>query len=383
VEATPIVESSYSRMYVSLCSDFPNPSPSSNPYSVAVLYCQPCFYDSLICIISIDGGINFSNHHIVAVPYCDIRKVNLSYGYSPSWNTGRFYAVWDEFPDTSAVQGHIYTARSISDVSSGFTIPLCIDSLDPSMINKCRNPVIATQFDNLNNDSLNLTSVILCEKYSSSTNSYDISGAYNKKAANTNDYIPFNLANTSNNEMQPDIAFNPGDTSFIVTYYNKELHQLPFLMNSQNLTNPNSWDVITPQYNDSPDIDDPEPMIAVNDSLNSGMTVWIKSSGSDNGVALFDAQYSIYTGISEINFGSLARSIWIYPNPAAEKITVELTSATLDGNLTIVNIEGQQLITRQINELRTQIDISTLPGGVYFVRLTNDKTVEVGKFVKE
>jgi hypothetical protein len=46
-------------------------------------------------------------------------------------------------------------------------------------------------------------------------------------------------------------------------------------------------------------------------------------------------------------------------------------------------MEGQQLITRQLTEPKTQIDISNLPSGVYFVRVTNDKTVEVGKITKE
>ena len=56
---------------------------------------------------------------------------------------------------------------------------------------------------------------------------------------------------------------------------------------------------------------------------------------------------------------------------------------TQSGNLAIVNMEGQQLVTRQITKLKTQIDISSLPSGVYCVRLTNDKTVEVGKFIKK
>jgi len=30
-----------------------------------------------------------------------------------------------------------------------------------------------------------------------------------------------------------------------------------------------------------------------------------------------------------------------------------------------------------------QIDISNLPSGVYFVRLTNDNTVAVGKIIKD
>jgi len=48
-----------------------------------------------------------------------------------------------------------------------------------------------------------------------------------------------------------------------------------------------------------------------------------------------------------------------------------------------MNVNGQQLITRHITEPKTVIDISSLPSGVYFVRLTGDKTVEVGKIIKE
>jgi hypothetical protein len=47
-----------------------------------------------------------------------------------------------------------------------------------------------------------------------------------------------------------------------------------------------------------------------------------------------------------------------------------------------MNLNGQQLITRQITEPKTQLDISNLPSGVYFVRLMDDKTVRVVKFVK-
>jgi hypothetical protein len=55
----------------------------------------------------------------------------------------------------------------------------------------------------------------------------------------------------------------------------------------------------------------------------------------------------------------------------------------MENSLVIVNIEGQQLITRQITEPKTHVDINSLPSGVYFVRVTNEKTVEVGKFVKQ
>jgi hypothetical protein len=88
---------------------------------------------------------------------------------------------------------------------------------------------------------------------------------------------------------------------------------------------------------------------------------------------------SVYVGINEPQESKLL----LYPNPATDKITIKLSGMTQGGNLTIVDIEGQQLITRQITEPKTHVDINSLPSGVYFVRVTNEKTVEVGKFVKQ
>ncbi len=71
-----------------------------------------------------------------------------------------------------------------------------------------------------------------------------------------------------------------------------------------------------------------------------------------------------------------------YPNPANDKITIETSPSPVISQLSIMNLDGQEVLTRQINQTKTQIDISSLPSGVYFVRVTNDKTVEVGKFIK-
>ena len=57
--------------------------------------------------------------------------------------------------------------------------------------------------------------------------------------------------------------------------------------------------------------------------------------------------------------------------------------STTNGQLSILSLNSQQLITCQLTEPITQIDISTLPSGVYFVRVTGERTVQVGKFVKQ
>ncbi len=85
----------------------------------------------------------------------------------------------------------------------------------------------------------------------------------------------------------------------------------------------------------------------------------------------------ITTGIKEQTSSRFA----IYPNPASDKITVE-TSATSSKNiLTVLNIHGQQLLSRPITGPKTQLDISGLSAGMYFLRLIGDTSFTTGKFI--
>jgi len=70
----------------------------------------------------------------------------------------------------------------------------------------------------------------------------------------------------------------------------------------------------------------------------------------------------------------------ISPNPASTHITIE---TPYQGQISIFNLHGQELICRQITESKTVIDISTLPSGVYLVKVTGERAVQVGKFVKQ
>ena len=73
----------------------------------------------------------------------------------------------------------------------------------------------------------------------------------------------------------------------------------------------------------------------------------------------------------------------IYPNPVSDFLTIEISAFTTPGSLSITSLNGQELIKRQITEPKTQIDIANLPCGIYFVRLTGDKMVQMQKFVKQ
>jgi hypothetical protein len=74
---------------------------------------------------------------------------------------------------------------------------------------------------------------------------------------------------------------------------------------------------------------------------------------------------------------------FITPNPSNGYITI--LSPIINGKtqLSIFNVSGEKVIERQLTNDETQIDISALPRGVYFVMVQNEKMVEVGKMVKE
>jgi hypothetical protein len=77
--------------------------------------------------------------------------------------------------------------------------------------------------------------------------------------------------------------------------------------------------------------------------------------------------------------------IKIYPNPANDKITIEIKSQNIANRslLSIYNIQGQLMFDKPIFQRSTNIDISTLARGVYIVKLTTNKNIEVSRFVKE
>jgi hypothetical protein len=89
--------------------------------------------------------------------------------------------------------------------------------------------------------------------------------------------------------------------------------------------------------------------------------------------------YNAPVGINEIQESGLS----LYPNPASKVITIEITGEFIKSHLSITNIEGQELIAQAISESKTQLDISRLPNGVYFVRLANDKSIKNGKIIKQ
>jgi hypothetical protein len=93
-----------------------------------------------------------------------------------------------------------------------------------------------------------------------------------------------------------------------------------------------------------------------------------------------EVEAACLTTVEEIKTGN---ELTIIPNPSNDNITISSYAITGNTQLSIVNVSGEKVIERQLIENETQLDISALPRGVYFVRLQNEKIVEIGKMVKE
>jgi photosystem II stability/assembly factor-like uncharacterized protein len=70
----------------------------------------------------------------------------------------------------------------------------------------------------------------------------------------------------------------------------------------------------------------------------------------------------------------------IFPNPTSTAITIETPSK---GLLSILNLNGQELLQQEITQPVTTIDVSTLPSGIYVVKVVGEKGVRVEKFIKQ
>jgi hypothetical protein len=73
----------------------------------------------------------------------------------------------------------------------------------------------------------------------------------------------------------------------------------------------------------------------------------------------------------------------IYPNPSSKSITIELPGPAPEFPISIFNFSGMEVITQQASGSSTDLDISTLPAGIYIVRVVDESSVLVGKFVKQ
>jgi len=70
----------------------------------------------------------------------------------------------------------------------------------------------------------------------------------------------------------------------------------------------------------------------------------------------------------------------IYPNPA--NVLLNINTSRNDYDITIFNLIGQSILSKNANDGMQRIDVGTLPSGVYIIEMRSDEFVETQKFIK-
>ena len=112
-------------------------------------------------------------------------------------------------------------------------------------------------------------------------------------------------------------------------------------------------------------------------AFNSSGDPFVAFSDGANNYEATVMYYNVTAGIDVKQQPQLS----VYPNPARDKITIGSSEIPVNGQLSILDISGKELLQQPINGQKTVIDISSLPGGVYIVKLTGSGSVQEGKLI--
>jgi hypothetical protein len=82
-----------------------------------------------------------------------------------------------------------------------------------------------------------------------------------------------------------------------------------------------------------------------------------------------------FTGISEYELGSIE----LYPNPSTENITISVNEMFLAYPIRIMDQAGRVVIKSEVVALETEIDITKLESGIYYVKIGDLKAEKLVK----
>ncbi len=373
-----------------IATDYLTPSPGTSPYSVGMLfsvYDNIHHRDSVVFCSTRTGGVPIDNRKVLMVSSTRrFKNVSLAYGYSPTFNTGKYYAAWEDREDLVHSTGHIYTSHSDPGINGAFTTPVCLDCGDVSYDNQCSNPSIACQNDAADNDSANMSSVVLFQNRTS-TNAYDIGGFYNLKSATTSSFHKINVAATAHNEIQPDVTFNHFDKYFYMTAYDSTSQKLVCLKKEFNFADPNHWETVSSGYNDAANLKAPWPKVITSEDQQKPAFAWNAERTNGNGMSMFDAEYSTYTGISANNESGNARLLGVFPNPCNKEATIGFELKQPETvTITFTTVYGQPLPVGSsqaypVGKHSILLDAGRLTAGTYLYSFTAGEYRSAGKVV--
>lgn len=369
---------------VEIASDYKYPAVGATPYSVGVLFSSySAIRDSIISVVSLDGGITYNTKQTVATTLSYFRNVSLDYGRSSSASNGRYFAAWERLGSSSSRTGNIYTSRNSSTVDGSWITPENLDSLSSTMINLCRNPRIAVQQSLVDNDSASVTAIVTVDRdYLGDGSDYDMLGFYNKRAHFTNFWYRFDIVNTSEIDIYSDVVYEDVNQQFHLAFLDSTNHQLKYMTNTMQFTDPNSWTSVFTGINDTLSMtQSPKTRIAFRPVVNELAVTWIDTKNDGRGIAKIDVENFAFIGLDELVDQN---DMSLFPNPVNDWMTIQLDEKLVkSATFRIVDLNGRLIESGSFDQqAQLGINVSNYTNGVYLFHLDTEQGEITKRFVK-
>ena len=122
-------------------------------------------------------------------------------------------------------------------------------------------------------------------------------------------------------------------------------------------------------------------------TFENGNLIVTNTTGPSGTFALADNRYINFTDLTLGTNSSLATEskFYVYPNPSSQWLNIGYYNTNNTPNLVeIITIDGKLLIQyKPTNESLPQLDISTLPQGMYLCRISSNIPKQTIKFIKQ
>lgn len=378
---------------LSLASDSRAPGSDASPFAVAVAwtgYNSALQADELHLAYSLSGGDIYTYRNMYQFP--GINRVSLSLGGNSQLDIGYYAIAFETNYDAGSGLGNagLFLGR-ISSFANAWAEPVLVNTKFSSLIGKVSRPSVCIMQDQ--NDyvpgSNFVPLLIAMEDHSNASNSdlivmrfngtYQFTG-FNPEVPDMSMIeitYPFGT-NSSHHEKNPHMVYDRDYNHFLMTYSTENTEELIYTgIQAGNLFTDDWWVMGNYRSNTGDLPDDPMPHVDIDLSQGKAVFGW-----KDNYQSLLfparsyiDAEWWVL-GLPE---GKALESVAIYPNPALDRITIQLQrpSEFIYG---IYDSRGRVVMSGEGNQAQTLLNISpSIPRGIYLVKI---KTPE-GEIVKK
>ncbi len=132
-------------------------------------------------------------------------------------------------------------------------------------------------------------------------------------------------------------------------------------------------------YNAGYVVDDSLVFFVLNPTGDIYKLYFTKFEGSATGKVVFNIGQVSRVGIPVQNLVDSGLSV--FPNPAADKITISNKDFQQGDLFTLMNLSGQVILQKKPSGTQTSIDVSNITPGIYFIRLVSSKGTTSKKII--